>query len=367
MDFLYSLLKIISMIATGAFGALGLLTKYKNDQGRITKWGKVALGGILISSCVSLGLYMLETSKAKAAAIKAKADAEATALKLETILVNARTTAEQQKLSLAETNQIKSDLAETLRKQKESLEKTDSLAEGMKSSLTAQQSLLTGNQKILGGLTSSVNKLDVVGTNVSRSINLLGPIRLSFMLRIPAASAAMKDYRDYIRREIPEVRGQYYIILPLYQPLASQIMASNFINSMAVSLTVGKYFVMDPDPSKSTFLRKTIYYGLRYQTASSQINLSYSYDEDAFYLYVETEYFQDYEVSNQFLSYLDFAKQPLNLSFLLGTNAMEQLPFSVSFVQLFMPNRRYVKIENVEETSPGNFTAIIPSDAFQPK
>lgn len=104
---LYSVLKITSMLATGAFGALALLTKYKDDNGKMTKWGKVALGGILISSSISLGLYLLETSRAKAAAEKAKAEAEATTKTLREIQTNAQVTADQQKKSLDETNILK--------------------------------------------------------------------------------------------------------------------------------------------------------------------------------------------------------------------------------------------------------------------
>jgi hypothetical protein len=137
------------MIATGIFGALGLLTKYKNDEGKITKWGRVALAGILISSAISLGLYVLETSRAKAAAIKAEGVAKATAQKLETILVNAQTTAEQQKKSLEETNLLKLGLEKTL-------ERSDYIAKGMENSLAAQQTVLSGNKSILGGVTNTV-------------------------------------------------------------------------------------------------------------------------------------------------------------------------------------------------------------------
>jgi hypothetical protein len=141
---LYSLLKITSMIATGVFGALGLLTKYKDDQGKITKWGKVALGGILISSGISLGLYILETSNAKASAIKAQAEAKATEQKLETILVNAQTTAEQQKRSLHETNILKVGLEKTL-------ERSDYIAKGWKTVWRRSKQFLTATRKSLVG------------------------------------------------------------------------------------------------------------------------------------------------------------------------------------------------------------------------
>ena len=62
--------------------------------------------------------------------------------KIERILVNAHTTAEQQKRSLAETNILKSGLEKTL-------ERSDYIAKGMENSLASQQSVLRGNERIL--------------------------------------------------------------------------------------------------------------------------------------------------------------------------------------------------------------------------
>jgi hypothetical protein len=202
MDLLYSLLKVTSMIATGVFGALGLLTKYKNDHGKITKWGKVALGGILISSGISLGLYILETSKAKTSAIKAKADAEATAQKLETILVNAQTTAEQQKRSLEETNILKLGLEKTL-------EKSDYIAKGMENSLEAQQSVLSGNKRILGGVTNTIRKQgELLSLNtgtlneVSRGLYTIKDVRIDYEIHVPMDHLQLRSYLNRFVRDL---------------------------------------------------------------------------------------------------------------------------------------------------------------------
>jgi hypothetical protein len=194
MDLLYGLLKVSSLIATGLFGALGLLTKYRDPEGKITKWGKVALGGILISSITSLSLFILETSKAKAKAIEDQAKAAATAQKLETILVNAQTTAEQQKKSLEETNVLKLGLEETLKR-------SDYIAEGMENSLAAQQSVLSGNQRILGGVTNSVQKqgellkLNTSTLNeVSRGLYPIKDVRIGYWIRVPMDHVQLRSY-----------------------------------------------------------------------------------------------------------------------------------------------------------------------------
>ncbi len=48
MDFV-SAWKASSIVLTGAFGILGLLTEFKEKQtGKITRWGYISLGGIVI-------------------------------------------------------------------------------------------------------------------------------------------------------------------------------------------------------------------------------------------------------------------------------------------------------------------------------
>src|SRR4051812_9115259 len=103
MDLLYNLLKLASLLATGAFGILALVTKYEDDQGGITRWGKIAIGGIVVSSGISLALYALEASRAKETADRATAEAEVTKRHLEQLEAKAIETAKQQKRSLEET------------------------------------------------------------------------------------------------------------------------------------------------------------------------------------------------------------------------------------------------------------------------
>jgi hypothetical protein len=158
MDFWYNFLKVISLLASGLFGALGLLTKYRDDTGKITKWGKVALSGIVLSSSISLILYTLETSRAKAAAERARRDAEAMtqkadnmAQKLENVLKVAETTADTQKESLVKTDDLKKGLTETLGQQKE-------IAGKMDNSLETQRVVLHGNKEILKGIVEGVER-----------------------------------------------------------------------------------------------------------------------------------------------------------------------------------------------------------------
>jgi len=192
MDSLYSILKIASMIATGLFGALALLTKYKNEDGRITKWGKIALSGIIISVAISLGLYTLETARAKAAAIKAEADAKAQSLKLETILVNAETTAEQQKKSLDETNLVKQDLTKAL-------EKSDYIAGDLQNSLALQKE--EGEKAVV--------RNDQMLAQVERTIHPLFPLEIKLVYLAPLSDGVTMPFRQRLQAQLEAAKRKY--------------------------------------------------------------------------------------------------------------------------------------------------------------
>lgn len=141
MDFNFGIgfLKVISMLSAGLFGALGLITQYRDKDGAITKWGKTAIAGIFISTAISLGMHVLETSRAKHAAEQARAESDATKAYLQNILVKAQSTAEQQEKSLAETVQLKTSLEENLKR-------TSSIADDMKITLGQQTAIARGQE-----------------------------------------------------------------------------------------------------------------------------------------------------------------------------------------------------------------------------
>src|SRR5205823_3583439 len=57
-------LKLLGLFLTGVFGTLGLVTDFKDSQTRkITRWGKIALFGILLSTMLSAVSQILESAK----------------------------------------------------------------------------------------------------------------------------------------------------------------------------------------------------------------------------------------------------------------------------------------------------------------
>ncbi|MFB1487245.1 MULTISPECIES: hypothetical protein [unclassified Thiocapsa] len=68
MALLITLLKLISTTLAGAFGVLALLVEYKDENGKVTKWGKIALWGVIISTMVSFSMQLLEHLNAEISA-----------------------------------------------------------------------------------------------------------------------------------------------------------------------------------------------------------------------------------------------------------------------------------------------------------
>jgi hypothetical protein len=63
MDFLTGF-KASSIVLTGAFGVLGLIKDFKDKKGTITKWGRISLAGILLSTGLGVIVQLRESSEA---------------------------------------------------------------------------------------------------------------------------------------------------------------------------------------------------------------------------------------------------------------------------------------------------------------
>jgi hypothetical protein len=60
--------KTVSVVLTGLFGILGLLTNYKDRKtGKVTRWGYVSLSGIVFSTTMGVAAQLIETSQRQTA------------------------------------------------------------------------------------------------------------------------------------------------------------------------------------------------------------------------------------------------------------------------------------------------------------
>ncbi len=153
MDWI-GLFKVMSMLVAGSFGILGLATDYKDAQRKITKWGKIALGGILFSTILAMGLYGLEASKAKAAARKAEAEAKTREAEakgfsdsLQRLMVKANEGVAKQENALDQLEDVRRKSQELFRQQTDNLQKTSEVSVGLKETLGQQNKLLQGQER----------------------------------------------------------------------------------------------------------------------------------------------------------------------------------------------------------------------------
>jgi len=202
MDLWVGFFKIISMLATGAFGCIALLKKFKTDEG-LTKWGKFALGGIVLSSILSLTLYVLETSGAKAKAQQARLQAEATTHRLEGII--------------HQTNVLKSGL-ET------NLETTKVVSNDLKESVNTQQILMYQSKQISSGVTSSLEKqvrtlltTQHVAQQSENALTQLG--RLQYPLNNIGTQVFIKVSPDHplIAPHLPEIKANAQVAADIFR------------------------------------------------------------------------------------------------------------------------------------------------------
>ncbi|HNC91253.1 MAG TPA: hypothetical protein PL000_20170 [Anaerolineales bacterium] len=90
MSVLVTILKLLSTTLAGAFGILALAVEYKHE-GNITKWGKIALAGILVSTAIAIVTQSLEFLSAEFDARKSALEARARLEQSERILQNLNT------------------------------------------------------------------------------------------------------------------------------------------------------------------------------------------------------------------------------------------------------------------------------------
>ena len=73
MEYALVLLKVIGGLVTAALGIAALLVDYRDHEGNVTKWGRRALVGIILSALVTVTSHLLgqidATQRAEAASL----------------------------------------------------------------------------------------------------------------------------------------------------------------------------------------------------------------------------------------------------------------------------------------------------------
>lgn len=147
MDF-YPALKAVSMVATGVFGVIGVLTDYKDAKDRVTTWGKIAIIGILISATLSLALYAMEASRATEAGEEAKTQYDETQIKLSRSLLASRRLLGLQQTSLHNSESLEAKLAEAVERLDGIKKKSEEMARKQAITLTVQRRLVSTGEHL---------------------------------------------------------------------------------------------------------------------------------------------------------------------------------------------------------------------------
>lgn len=205
MDDWAGYLKIISMLIAGLFGILGLATEYKDENRKITPWGKVALGGILLSTLLSFALHYREAAIAKEAAKAAERDAtkrereaQVFANSLESLLGKAQDGLQAQHEALNQLETVRGDAQATLKGQEKNLVQTEHVSKGLSTTLQQQSNLLKGQEQTTASQLQQI-KLQEKVLDESRRLYLaqykLSGIEISWQLS-PDVIQKMKEHFD---------------------------------------------------------------------------------------------------------------------------------------------------------------------------
>jgi hypothetical protein len=90
MDTFLAVLKFIAILSTGIWGIVGLLVNYRDDEGRITGWGRRALIGAVLSTIVAATSQGIETYKEKLNADRDRARTTEESNRTQTMLLEIR-------------------------------------------------------------------------------------------------------------------------------------------------------------------------------------------------------------------------------------------------------------------------------------
>lgn len=181
MESFIGIVKVLSLVATGIFGAVGVVTEKRNKSGMMTKWGWVSLVGVLLSSVLSLALYGLEASHEKQKAIDAQRRAQGVEDSLQTILTQART-------NLTDTEEVRRKMDFSLQQQKDSLATTQGIARDMSVTVKTQRMVLS--------------KQAVLQAQVVRAYYPLEPLTIFYTQEYPMYQNALANYVKRMRADI---------------------------------------------------------------------------------------------------------------------------------------------------------------------
>jgi hypothetical protein len=214
------LIKIVAFFSTAAFGVLGTIKDSKTKDGEVTRWGRIAVAGVIISGVVSvLTLTLEETAKSaekkkndenniiaqkKANDDKRELNSQFDKLvqqasenigKTDEVLLKTKRVAEDVQKSVGiqegivkdqqgiieKTGEISEDVKKNVDGQNQVLSRTEKIIYSLNKSAIQQSDLLAGNNELLTGMkTQLASTSDIINSQNElrkNSLRLLAPLK----------------------------------------------------------------------------------------------------------------------------------------------------------------------------------------------
>ena len=251
-------IKIAAFISTGIFGVLGTIRDSKDKKGNVTRWGRIAVAGVIISGLISASTLFAEEAVKNAE--KQKTDAKNLAAqqalnlkfeelvtkasenigKTDEVLIKTKGVAEEVQRSVGvqeeivktqagvieKTNNISENVKKNIEGQNQVLIRTEKIGNSLSVSAVQQQKLLYGNNELLSGMKTQLDfasNILVSQNELSKnSLRLLAPLKtmgIAYTIRLNVEEKEFTKYIDQLvelaKKEKPKIYlsagSTYYI------------------------------------------------------------------------------------------------------------------------------------------------------------
>lgn len=177
-----NIIELVSIVIGGTLGILGAATETKNKAGRLTKWGKIALAGIIITNSFSFVHSYLKQRQASEDAFRAQEREN-----------------EQLKTQVGYLDSILQKTDKSLSSQNLIQRKTDNLLSTLDTSANTLNSILNSNSNINSNVEENLKKQSGIlaeqqkaNQNIIRSLSPFLPFGISYSVKIDLSNLESK-------------------------------------------------------------------------------------------------------------------------------------------------------------------------------
>jgi hypothetical protein len=181
------------LLVAAGFAILGTTVDYKKE-GQVTKWGRIAIIGVIVSGLISTMLLGIE-ERAKAKQLKQAEDDK----------IVAQNKANDEKVELnTQFQNLVTKAEDNIERTEKNLDTTNLIAQDVSKSIQQQshilnqlQNQLTTQRKVLQQTNTLQQQQTIVSRNVLRSIMPLDKLRMSYIIKYPLE---IPEFRNFVEK-----------------------------------------------------------------------------------------------------------------------------------------------------------------------